>query len=472
MIKRLEEVFKRNKNNIAYKINNQCITYGKLWNESTKLALSLKCQDTNPIIIYGHKSIEMVVSILASLIANRAYIPIDFQTPIDRITKIIEMTNASLIIKNEELDFSKIECLNIEKINEKYNGCIPKNTSFNKTAYIIFTSGSTGTPKGVPISYDNLINFINWISSLKILKDYNKINVLNQASFSFDLSVADFYYSFFNGHTLVALDKNAQNDYNSIFNIIKNEKINLMVMTPTFIKMLLLNNEFNFENFPELKCMYFCGEQLEVTTAKNIKKHFPMIDIINAYGPTEATSAVSAIVINDEMLEKEYLPVGDIKNAAVNISIIKDEIVLKGNSVFDGYIGNYIGGHYKEQNVNCYLTGDLGYIENDMLYCKGRKDNQIKYKGYRIELGDIENNLLKINGISEAVVVAKYKPNSQIVKTIKAYVTIKKEITVEDIKQEAEKILPKYMIPKSIIILDKIPVNKNGKYDRKKLQEI
>ena len=80
------------------------------------------------------------------------------------------------------------------------------------------------------------------------------------------------------------------------------------------------------------------------------------------------------------MLEKDYLPVGDIKTSAVNISIVKDEIVLKGDSVFNGYIGDYIGGYYKEGNVNCYLTGDIGYIENDLLYCKGRIDNQIKYK--------------------------------------------------------------------------------------------
>lgn len=105
-----------------------------------------------------------------------------------------------------------------------------------------------------------------------------------------------------------------------------------------------------------------------------------------------------------------------------------------------------------------------------MLYCRGRIDNQIKYKGYRIELGEIENNFLKINGVKEAVVVAK--ENNGVIKFIKAYITIDEEISTEYIKVELKKILPEYMIPKIIEILESIPINNNGKYDRKKLKKL
>lgn len=105
-----------------------------------------------------------------------------------------------------------------------------------------------------------------------------------------------------------------------------------------------------------------------------------------------------------------------------------------------------------------------------MLYCRGRIDNQIKYKGYRIELGEIENNILKINGVKEAVVVAK--ENNCVIKFIKAYITIDEEISTEYIKVELKKVLPEYMIPKIIEILESIPINNNGKYDRKKLKEL
>ena len=107
-----------------------------------------------------------------------------------------------------------------------------------------------------------------------------------------------------------------------------------------------------------------------------------------------------------------------------------------------------------------------------MLYCKGRKDNQIKYKGYRIELGDIENNLLKIDGVKEAVVVAKLKEEKITVKLIKAYIVVDKNIDIPYVKQKLKEMLPEYMMPKTIEILEKIPVNNNGKYDRKKLKEL
>lgn len=107
-----------------------------------------------------------------------------------------------------------------------------------------------------------------------------------------------------------------------------------------------------------------------------------------------------------------------------------------------------------------------------MLYCKGRKDNQIKYKGYRIELGDIENNLLKIDGVKEAVVVAKLKEDKITVKLIKAYVVVDKNIDIPYVKQKLKEMLPVYMMPKTIEILEKIPINNNGKYDRKKLKEL
>ena len=107
-----------------------------------------------------------------------------------------------------------------------------------------------------------------------------------------------------------------------------------------------------------------------------------------------------------------------------------------------------------------------------MLYCRGRKDNQIKYKGYRIELGDIENNLLKVDGVKETVVVAKLKEDQITVKLIKAYIVVDKNIDITYVKRKLKEMLPEYMMPKTIEILEKIPINNNGKYDRKKLKEL
>ncbi|MDD6879367.1 MAG: AMP-binding protein [bacterium] len=466
---KLKSVVDKYPNVIAYKIGEKSITYKELWDNSLVYSEYLKREGSSPVILYGNKSISIVVSIISCIMAKRCYIPINILTPKNRIEDIIKQSKSSLMITNEKIKLNNINICSLEQLS-KFK-CNNLNECNNDIVYIIFTSGSTGIPKGVPISHYNLENFINWISNLKPLSKYKNINVLNQASFSFDLSVADLFYSFTNGHTLISLDNNFNENYNMMFEVIRKEKINLMVITPTFIKLCLLNNNFNNIFFPDLKCIYFCGELLEVNVVKKIISRFPNIKLINAYGPTEATSAISAVVIDENMLNSELLPVGDINNLASTVEIINDEIVIKGSSVFNGYLGETIGGYYKDKNINCYKTGDLGYIHNNYLYCKGRIDSQVKYKGYRIELFDIENNINKINGVNYSAVVA-LKNKEGVTKVIKAFVTVNNDISLEYIKNELEKKLPKYMIPSIINIVNEIPLNKNGKIDRKALVDL
>ncbi len=468
MINKIKKIVEQNPNKIAYKVNNKSITYKDLWRCAYDYAQLLKKQGTSPVIIYGNKNINVIISILACIISNRTYVPVGLCTPLYRIKQIIDMTKSSLVLTDDKLSLENIDCINLNEL-KKYENCDIKENK-NDIVYIIFTSGSTGIPKGVPISKSNLNNFIDWISSLKPLCNYKDINVLNQASFSFDLSVADLYYSLCNGHTLIAFDGNIQNEYKKLFDLMF--EINVAVITPTFMKLCLLYKDFNEKKYPNLKCVYFCGEHLEAKTAKKLYDAFPNIKILNAYGPTEATSAVSAILITKEMANNnQLLPVGEVNTAATYIEIIDDEIVLKGKSVFSGYLNNYIGGYYKEDNINCYKTGDLGYIKDRKLYCKGRKDNQVKYKGYRIELDDIEHNINLIDGVIDCAVIAKYSDNF-IVKTIKAFIVVNNNQDATYIKNELEKLIPIYMIPKTIKIIDKLPINRNGKIDRKALNEL
>ena len=472
MLNNLLYILKEGQDKILYKINNEIITYQEAYDKVLALSNTLKKQGNSSVIVYGHKSISEFISILSCIVAKRCYIPIDLCTPINRIEEIITKTNTTLIIKNEDISINNIECLTIEELNNKYKEKKDIYNQTNNNAYIIFTSGSTGNSKGVPITYNNLNHFIKWITSTKELKKCNNLNILSQASYSFDLSVMDIYFSIYKKNTIIALEDNSNESLNNTLKILKQDKINFLIMTPTFIKVLLLDTNFNKDNYKDIEYMFFCGETLETITAKKIKERFPNIKIINAYGPTEATCCVSLIEITNNMLNLDYLPVGNINTSAVNININNNEIILKGPSVFNGYLDIKSNNYYKENNINSYKTGDLGKIENNLLYCLGRIDNQIKYQGYRIELGDIENNLLKLNEVSESVVIAKYKENTNIVKLIKAYVVLKEKITEDEIKRKLSKLIPSYMLPKKIEVLDRIPINKNGKYDRKKLSEL
>jgi D-alanine--poly(phosphoribitol) ligase subunit 1 len=452
----------------AYSVDGNGIGYKDMWKLSCEYGDCLKRQGTAPVIVYGHKSTGMVTAILSCLIAGRAYIPIEAGTPVYRIENIISAAGATLIVCEEPLSGMNTECTTVEGL-KRYAG-LPVQESDNDTAYIIFTSGSTGEPKGVPISRDNLNNFVSWISGLEPLNGYKGVKVFNQSSFSFDLSVADLYYSICNGNTLISFTGNITEDYEGFAEVFSEAEI--AVVTPSFIRMCLLDYSFNAERFRQLKCIYFCGERLEPVTVMKLYEAFPDIKIINAYGPTEATSAVSAVMITRKMAEDmPLLPVGDIMTAAADIEIQAGEIVLKGKSVFGGYLGGAQGGHFTENGVSCYRTGDIGYIENGLLYCKGRTDSQIKYAGYRIELQEIECNINRIDGVNGSAVIASYDENGT-VKAIKAYVEAGPALDPRTVRRELAKRIPRYMIPKSVKILESLPVTVNGKIDRKALERL
>ena len=454
MIFEIKELGEKYKNNIAYTAGGKNFTYCKLFEKAKEISSEVLKEKAASAIIFGSRNFETMAAIIACVLSKTAYIPVDMNLPESRKEKIVKNSGASLIIDCSE------EKISFKKIKEE--------NSENENAYVIFTSGSTGEPKGVPVSYENLDNFIEWITKLSPLNEFEHAVVLNHASFSFDLSTAAIYYSLFGGHNLVQIENTA--DFEKMFSEIKENKVNVIVATPTFLRLCLLNKDFSEENYPFIKCIYFCGEMLQKSLGKEIFKRFPKIKIINAYGPTEAASAVSAIEITEEILEKEeLLPVGKISSAATEITVENGEIVLKGKSVSKGYLSGETGGFYKENGKNCFKTGDMGFIENGKLYCKGRFDSQIKYKGYRIELSEIEANISSVSGTENCAVIVKRNPEGE-VRLIKAFVS--GNVSEEEIRKKLSENLPEYMIPKSIKKLDFIPFNKNGKFDRKELEKL
>lgn len=455
MIFEIEKIFEKFSDKKAYSVNGEEYSYSELLKRAKEISALLEGKNS-PVAVLGNRSFETMAAIIACLLLKRAYVPVDLSLPEERKEKIVLISNASDLIDCSG-EKAKIKPIKTEE-----------NLSKNETAYMIFTSGTTGEPKGVPISYKNLENFINWITAVEPLCEYEHASVLNHASFSFDLSTAAIYYAFAGGHTLVQLENTK--DFESVFSVIEKSRTDVLVATPTFIRLCLLNKDFEKGKFPFIKCIYFCGETLQKSLAEAVFKRFPEIRIINAYGPTEATSAVCAYEITKEMLECEkILPVGKLSSAATEIEIENGEIVLKGKSVFGGYLGIKSENVFFENGRNCYRTGDLGFIREGKLFCTGRKDSQIKYKGYRIELSEIESVISSIEGTENCAVIAKRNPEGE-VRLLKAFVSGKVEET--EIRKKLSEKLPEYMVPKSIKILETIPLNKNGKTDRKVLEEL
>lgn len=455
--------------------------------------------DKSPLVVYGHKSPYMIVVFLACAKSGHPYCPIDISNPTERVIDIIRSSEPDCIFLLEELDlkndYNFIKKDEIIKICNETDAVIKQDIlepDADDVFYILFTSGSTGKPKGVEITYSNLNNFLAWSSELtkRYLGDKDTI-FLNQAPFSFDLSVMDLYTSIYMGGTLCMLDKATQMTYSKLMNALEKSNITAWVSTPSFAEMCLIDKKFSAELLPNMKIFLFCGEILTNHIALQLIKRFPNANIINTYGPTESTVAVTEQLITKELCENgKPLPIG-IAKAGTKIMICDDklkeqpngeegEIIISGNTLAKGYFKNqqdtekafttpYINGKFER----VYKTGDKGYFDkNGILHYKGRIDKQIKLNGYRIEIGDIENNLKKLEHISNAVVIPKYIDDK--VKSLIGFITVDNNIRgdrqdIKNIKSMLKELIPEYMVPKKIIVIDSMPMNTNGKIDRNEL---
>ena len=477
------------------------LNYSKLENLSAKFAFYLQEKlkdDKTPIVVYGHKSPYMIVCFLACVKSGRAYCPIDISIPDERVKDIISETNTPLILAVENLNF---ECENaisldeikniIDKTEQKIDkSCCVKN---DDVFYIIFTSGSTGKPKGVQITLDCLNNFLKWSVTLGNEDLENKhATFINQAPFSFDLSVMDLYMSLCTGGTLWCLKKSVQSDYELLLKSLKDSKADVLVSTPSFANMCRTSDDFTSKLMPSLKLFLFCGETLSNHNAEKLLMRFPGAKVINTYGPTESTVAMTEINITEEILEKyNPLPVGMPKpgthvfiidkNGSILPENKKGEILIVGDTVSPGYfkkpdINAKVFGEKEINGVKyrSYRTGDEGYIKDSQLFYCGRIDLQIKLHGYRIELEDIENNFLKLSSVKNAVVAPIIKNGS--IESLAAFIVPRFKIdnsmqTQSFLRKQLLRFLPSYMIPKKFVFVDSIPMTTNGKIDRKKLLE-
>jgi D-alanine-activating enzyme/D-alanine-D-alanyl carrier protein ligase len=238
----------------------------------------------------------------------------------------------------------------------------------------------------------------------------------------------------------------------------------------------VLNPKFNQENLPSIKEFLFCGEKLGKPVVNMLFQKFPDARIINTYGPTEATVATTYIDITPEMLlEQEELPVGrEVLNA--KLSIVNDEICISGIHVMRGYLNNEAKNNeclfINENGERTYRTGDYGFSKDGVFYVLGRKDEQIKFNGYRIELSEIEEKVLNLKALSfKNTAVVALKRNTGVVSRLICFYTANEKKADEEIKTYLSAVLPSYMIPSEFIHIENIPVTTNHKVDKKTLLE-
>lgn len=422
------------------------------------------------IVVTGHKEFDMYCLAIACVVSNRRFIPVDNSIDNSRLTAIIDICQPALIFNSANTNYSLNTAINTYSVQGNFTKIskahLPKPEDI---AYIIFTSGTTGTPKGVQVSIEALEDFLSWTCS-KFFNFSKQEVFVNHALYSFDLSVFELWTALATQNSIVSLTHD--NNTNSRMNIrqLAGNKATCFVATPSFIELLLLDWKFNDTNIPTLNNFVFCGEILQKSTVKVLNERFPNATIYNLYGPTEATCATTGVIVTNKELESEgALTVGKIKpNTEILIDDATKEVIICGTNVAHGYINVPQSEAFFQQNgMRAYRTGDAGYLdEQGQLFITGRIDRQIKFNGYRIELDEIEHYLNQ-NLSGQAAVLAIKKSGK--VTGICAYVASNKLISLDDIHSMLTDKISNYMFPTTIELLDTMPLNANGKIDRKKL---
>lgn len=488
-----EEQVSRTPDAIALIYNDTQLTYLQLNKRCNQLAHYLRGLGVGPDKFVGicmERSIDMVVAIYGIVKAGGCYVPIDSEYPEGRRTFMIENSGINILITKSDLScrfsgfYGKILCIDSEwDAISREDGENPRNMlNPENLIYMIYTSGSTGKPKGVMNIHKALVNRLNWMQKVYGLDSTDR--VLQKTSFSFDVSVWEFFWPLLNGACLVLAQPGGHKDSRYIKNLIIEKCITTLHFVPSMLQVFL--EEKGLDECRCLKRVICSGEVLPYELKEKFFKIFNA-DLHNLYGPTEAAIDVTSWNCKNK-LNKNIVPIGrPIDNSAIYILDcylqqvpvgVSGELHIGGIGLAKGYYDcpeltaeRFISNHFNpSSSARLYKTGDLArFMPDRNIEFLGRIDNQVKIRGLRIELGEIESVLKTFKGIKESA-AAIYGDNIYD-KRITAYIVPENGIKPEadEIRKYLKKVLPDYMVPSEYIFLEKLPLTLSGKLDRRAL---
>ena len=477
----LESSFTNLEHKVALITKDRELTYGELNVKSNKVAVSLlESADLNT----GHIGLLMgrsewtLISILGILQAGMAYVPIDVNYPASRVQFIIADAQLNLIL---------VDDAGLLLVPESYQGRILNVDNFEAifpvgeiglqakdfrehTAYIIYTSGSTGKPKGVQICQRNVIAFLKWAVEEFAATDYELLYA--STSYCFDLSVFEFFVPLIQGKTIRLLQSGIEiSDY-------LGSDVKVMINTVPSIVRNLLEEGVEWETVTALN---MAGER--VPPKFKTELDFSRIEVRNLYGPSEDTTYSTVYRFKED--DYAFIPIGKpvgytqlyIMNKDQNLlpENMEGEIYLSGQSVAQGYFNQPVLTAEKFMTnpfipeLTMYSTGDLGrWLADGNIEFLGRKDNQVKVRGFRIELAEIQYQLEEHPLLDQAVVVVKELNGEKCIIAYCVGTEMPSSVLLKDFLAHS---LPAYMIPDYLIGLENIPLNSNGKIDKDRLPD-
>ncbi len=473
---------------IALKFKIEEVTYQELNIRSNNLAHYLIKSGVIPgdkVALYFERSIEMIIGILGTLKSGATYVPINPKTPEDRFNFLLEDLENPVIIsskKNAVRISDKNKVVELEETSNESEENPNIKIDINSPAVILYTSGSTGYPKGVLLSHKSLVNRIIWDRNTYSHSE-NDI-VLQHASYHFDFSILEIFMALANGGKLILARPEFHYEGFYLIDLIQKEKITKMGSVPSLLNAFI--NLSSFEKCTSLKQLFLGGETLH-SNLQNLFFSKSSAELINIYGPTEAS--ISVLNWTCKRNDKDNIvPIGyPVAGATIYLldeskQTVTDgdvgEIYIAGPGVALGYFkrselteSHFLINPFPDTNNEfIYKTGDLGKkLSNGAFQFIGRKDNQIKMHGLRIELEEIEH-YLNLNQNIASSVVTKIKTGDGLDKLVAYLVPVSSgKLNIDDIKSDLLKNLPDYMVPGLFVQMDKFPMTLNGKINREAL---
>ena len=485
----LEESAAKNPERLAVVTAYEKLTYNQLNTRANRLANGLIEGGTQPgdiIALMLPRSAKVYITRQGILKAGAAFLPIDPKYPDDRITYMLEDSGAAAIIvdgktlleRGEFLSSLNCRVYGVDELLTNKNASNPGITREpDDLCYCIYTSGSTGKPKGVMLSQMNLVNFVNANPKNHEILGYTERGhvSLAQAAFTFDVSVMEEFIPLANSMTICMAGEEEIHNPMALAELMQNNHVDMMSCTPSFLANMIdlsvmrapLKNVVSYD---------FGAEAFPPSLFEKIRAINPDAYIMNGYGPTEATISCTMDVVTDP----RRITIGR-ANSNVKAYVVDEklrilpprmcgELVICGDGVGIGYIGrdDLTGEKFITINgMRAYRTGDLAeYTHDGLLLFHGRTDNQVKLRGLRVELGEIESAINAYPGVITSIVQVCGEGTHQF---LAAWFTASCEINTNDLQAEIGRSLTHYMVPSVLMQLDTMPLTANGKIDKTRL---
>ncbi len=476
---------------IAVVYEGQSLTYGELESRSNAVAAALSSLGARAESVVGvsmRRSDRLVIALLGVMKAGAAYLPLDPSLPAARIAAMTAMAQPVLSLCDDDREGAVPDgAVGWSELLRLAQGLAPPMPTHApaQAAYVIYTSGSTGQPKGVVNSHEGLANRLLWMQRRFGLSRGDR--VMLKTAYTFDVSVWEFFWPLMAGATIVVARHEGHRDAGYIRELIRDERVNLLHFVPSMLKAFL--DEPHLEALTSLRQLVCSGEELGVDVQAQCLRKLPQAALANLYGPTEAAIDVSCWNCRSEAGELRVpigFPIDNLRLYVLDETLdvvpvgVAGELYIGGIGLARGYISRPdltadrfvpapLGGRPGER---LYRTGDLAcYREDGAIDFLGRLDHQVKLRGLRIELGEIDSHARDCDGIADALTVLDRRSNGD--GYLLCYLVLTgnadRDAVIEDVRRRLVTALPAYMIPEKFMLLDAFPLNASGKVDRKRL---